>query len=114
MAAPEANIEIVVMARNLPNDCIDLSVPGRAARDETAMAILLVNHQRATIGEVHRQGPAITPSLRRTNWRRMREIPPRAKPWIYDISKHWRSPGGGGKLSTGAKIVTSLAPGETL
>jgi hypothetical protein len=88
MAPPEANIETVVLARNLPNDCIDFSIPGGSARDETALAILLSKHQRAKIVEVHRQGPAITPSLRRTNWRRMREIPHRAKPRLSYISKH--------------------------
>ena len=76
------------LARNLPNDCIDFSIPGGVARDETAMAILLSKHQRAKIGEVHRQGPAITPSLRRKNWRRMRQSPRRAKPWLCYISKH--------------------------
>jgi hypothetical protein len=58
-----------------------------AARDDTAVAILLSKHQRAKIGEVHRQGPAIAPSLRRTNARWKREIPPRAKPWLWYISK---------------------------
>jgi|ERR1700730_2556047 len=88
MAPPEANIEMVEMARNLPNDCTDFSIPGGTARDETAIAIGLSKHQRAKIVEVHRQGPAITPSLRRTNWRPMREIPRRAKPWLCYISKH--------------------------
>src|ERR1700730_8023657 len=88
MAPPEANIEMVVLVRNLPNDCIDFSLPGGAARDETAMAILLSKHQRAKIAEVRRQGSAITSSLRRTNWRRMREIPRRAKPRLSCISKH--------------------------
>ena len=50
MAPPEANIEMVVLARNLPNDCIDFSIPGSSARDETALAILLSKHQRAKIG----------------------------------------------------------------
>jgi hypothetical protein len=86
MATPEANIETVVLARNLPNDCNDLSIPGGSARDEIATAILLSKHQRAKIVEVH--GPAITPSLRRTNWRRMCEIPRRAKPRLSYISKH--------------------------
>ena len=88
MAPPEANIEMVVMARNLPTDCINFSMPGGTARDETALAILLSKHQRANIGEVHRQGPAITPSLRRTNWRRMREIPRRTKPRLCYNSNH--------------------------
>jgi hypothetical protein len=55
MAPPEANIETVVLARNLPNDCIDFSIPGGSARDETALAILLSKYQRAKIVEVHRQ-----------------------------------------------------------
>jgi hypothetical protein len=66
MAPPEANIEMVVMARTLLNDRIDFSIPGGLARDETAFAILLSKHQHAKIVEVHRQGPAVTPSLRRT------------------------------------------------
>ncbi len=115
MAPPEANIEMVVLARNLPNDCIDFSIPGSSARDETAIAILLYKHQRTRIVEVHRQGPAITPSLRRTNWRRMREIPRRSEPWLCYLSKQNGSPGGvGGALSMDSNIVTSLAPGETL
>lgn len=88
MAPPEANIEMVVLARNLANDCIGFSIPGGSARDETAIAILRSKHQRAKLVDVHRQDPAITPSLRRTNWRRMREIPRRAKSWRCDISKH--------------------------
>ena len=115
MAPPEANIETVVMARNLPNDRIDLSMPVGSAREDNAISILLYMHQRAKIGEVHRQGPGITPSLRRTNWRRMREIPRRAEPWLCYLSKHNWSPGGvGGALSMDSNIVTSLAPGETL
>ena len=51
MAPPEANIEMVVLATNLPNDCIDFSIPGSSARDETALAILLSKHQRAKIGK---------------------------------------------------------------
>jgi hypothetical protein len=113
MAPPEANIEMVELARNLPNDCIDFSIPGSSARDETALAILLPKHQRAKIVGVHRQGPAITPSFKTDNLRRMREIPRRAKPWLCCISKHDGSPGGGGELSMGS-IVTLLAPGETL
>ena len=64
MAAPEANVEMVVMARNLPTDCIGFSVPGGSARDETAVAILLSKHQRAKIVEVHRHRSAITPSFK--------------------------------------------------
>lgn len=60
MAPPEANIEMVVMARNLPNVCIDFSMPGAAARDAAAVAVMLSRLQRAKIVEVHRQGPAIT------------------------------------------------------
>ncbi len=63
MAPPEANIEMVVMARNLPNDCIDFSILGGSTRDETAVAILLSKHQRAKIVEVHRQGLPIIPDL---------------------------------------------------
>src|ERR1700719_2728265 len=90
MAPPEANIEMVVLARNLPNDCIDFSIPGGSARDESARAILLSKYQCAKIVEVRRQGPAITPSLK--NWRRMREIPRRAKPCRCYISKYNGSP----------------------
>lgn len=64
MAPPEANVEMVVMARNLPTDCIDFSIPVGSARDETAVAILLSKHQRAKIIEVHRHCPAITPSFK--------------------------------------------------
>src|ERR1700682_4438829 len=88
MAPPEANIEMVALASNLPIDCIDFSILGGSARDETAVAILLSKYQRAKIVEVHRQGPAITPSLSWTNWRRMREIARRAKPCLCTISKH--------------------------
>jgi hypothetical protein len=97
MAPPEANIEMVVMARNLPNDCIGSSIPGGAARDETVIAILLSKYQPGKIAEVHRQDPTITPGVR---LRRMCAIPWRAKPR--------------GELSMGSNIVTSLAPGETL
>src|ERR1700730_13182307 len=111
MAPPEANIEMVVLARNLPNDCIDFSIPGSSARDETALAILLSKHQRAKIGKAR----LLHNKLRRTNWRGMGEIPRVAKPWLCYLSKHNGSPGGGGgALSMVSNIVTSLAPGETL
>jgi hypothetical protein len=112
MAPPEANIETVVLARNLPNDCIDLSIPGGSARDETAMAILLSKRQRAKIVEVHRQGPAITPSLRRPADARNTASSEAAA--FLHFQTQWGSPGGGGELSIGSNIVTSLAPGETL
>ena len=37
------------MAKNLPNDCIEFSIPSGMARDETAIAILLSQNQRAEI-----------------------------------------------------------------
>jgi hypothetical protein len=115
MAPPEANIEMVVLARNLPNDCIDFSIPGGTARDETAMAILLSKHQRAKIGEVHRQGPAIPPSLRRTDWQRMRENTASSEAGsLLHVETQWWSPGGAGELAIGPNIVTSLASGESL
>jgi hypothetical protein len=86
MAPPEANIEKVVMARTLPNDCIDFSIPGGLARDETAIAILLSKHQHAKIVEVHRQGPAVTPSLRGTVADARNTA--QAKPELCYISKH--------------------------
>ena len=55
MAPPEANIEMVVMARTLPNDCIDFSIPGGLARAETAIAILFSKRQHAKIVEVQRK-----------------------------------------------------------
>ena len=64
MAPPEANIERVVMARKLPAECIDFSITGGSARDETGIAILLAKHQRAKIAEVHRQGPGYYTKLR--------------------------------------------------
>ena len=54
MGSLEANIEMVVMARNLPNDRIDFSMPGGSAREEIAITILLSKHQRAKIGEVQK------------------------------------------------------------
>ena len=115
MALPEANIEMVVMARNLQNDCIAFSIPGGPTRDGIAIAILLSKPQRAKIVEVHRQGPAIVPSLRWTYWRRMREIPRQAKPWLCYIPKH---SGGAPEEETrcpqNQNVVTSLAPGKTL
>ena len=110
MAPPEANIEMVVLARNLPNDCIDFSIPGGSPRDESARAILLSKYQRAKIVEVRRQGPAITPSLR--NWRRMREYRVERSRAVVTFP-NTREPRGG-ELSMGSNIVTSLAPGETL
>ncbi len=53
MAPPEANIEMVVMARNLPNDCIGFAIPGGAVRDETVIATLLCKYQRAKTADVH-------------------------------------------------------------
>lgn len=67
MAPPEANVEMVVMARILPTDCIDFSIPGGSARDETAVAISLSKHQRGKIDEVHRHLPAIAPSFKADN-----------------------------------------------
>ncbi len=64
MAPPEANIEMVVMARKLPTECIDLSIPCGSARDETGIAILLAKRQRAKITEVHRQGPGYYTQLK--------------------------------------------------
>jgi hypothetical protein len=52
MSPPEANIEIVVMARNLPNDCMGFSIPGGAVRDETVIATLLCKYQRAKTADV--------------------------------------------------------------
>ena len=44
MAAPEANVEMVVMARNLPTDCIAaFSIPGGSARDETLLRFCFLN-----------------------------------------------------------------------
>jgi hypothetical protein len=94
MAPPEANIEIVVMARKLPSDCIDFSISGGAAREETAIAILLSKCQRA---KIVRQGPPITAGLR---LRRTYATPWQAKPC--------------GELSMVSNIATSLAPSETL
>jgi hypothetical protein len=113
MAPPEANVEMVVMARNLPNDRIDFCLPVGSAREKTAITILLSKHQRAKLGEVHRQGPAIPPSLRRTNWRRMREISASSKAGGLLRVQTW-SPGGAGELAIGPNIVTSLASGESL
>lgn len=110
MAPPEANIEMVVLARNLPNDCIDFSIPGGSARDESARAILLSKYQRAKIVEVRRQGPAITPSLR--NWQRMRETASSEAVPLLHFQTQWEPRGG--ELSMGSDIVTSLAPGEPL
>jgi hypothetical protein len=115
MGSPETNIEMVVMARNLPNDRIDFSMPGGSAREEIAITILLSIHQRAKIGEVHRQGPAIPPSLRRTDWQRMRENTASSEAEsLLRVQTQWWSPGGAGELAIGPNIVTSLASGESL
>ena len=116
MGSLEANVEMVVMARNLPNDRIDFSIPGGAEREETAITILLSKHQRAKIGEVRRQGPAIPPSLSRINWRRMREntVSSEVVDLIHLQIQFW-SPGGAFELEMASKnIVTALAPSETL
>ena len=110
MAPPEANFEMVLLARNLPNDCIDFSIPGSSARDETALAILLSEHQRAKIGKAR----LLHTKLKTDKLAANGEIPRRAKPRLCYLSKHNGSPGGGGALSMGSNIVTSLAPGETL
>ena len=115
MGSPETNIEMVVMARNLPNDRIDFSMPGGSAREEIAITILLSKHQRAKIAEVHRQGPAIPPSLRRTDWQRMRENTASSEAGsLLRVQTQWWSPGGAGELAIGPNIVTSLASGESL
>jgi hypothetical protein len=115
MGSLEANIEMVVMARNLPNDRIDFSMPGGSAREETAISILLSKHQRAKIAEVHQQGPAIPPSLRRTDWQRMRENTASSEAGsLLRVQTQWWSPGGAGELAIGPNIVTSFASGESL
>jgi hypothetical protein len=86
MALPEANSEMVVMARTLPKDCIAFSIPGGLARDDTAIAILLSKRQQTKIIEVYRQGPAVTPSLRRAAADAGNTH--RAKPGLCYISKH--------------------------
>ncbi len=115
MGSLEANIEMVVMARNLPNNCIDFSMPGGSAREEIAITILLSKHQHAKIGEVHRQGPAIPASLRRTDWQRMRENTASSEAGsLLRVQTRWWSPRGAGELAIGPNIVTSLASGESL
>jgi hypothetical protein len=115
MGSLEANIEIVVMARNLPNDRIDFSMPGGSAREEIAIVILLSKPERAKIGEVHRQGTAIPPSLRRTDWQRMRENTASSEAGsLLRVQTQWWSPGGAGELAIGPNIITSLASGESL
>lgn len=115
MDSLEANIEMVVMARNLPNDRIGFSMPGGSAREEIAITILLSKHQRAKIGEVHRQGPAIPPSFRRTDWQRMRENTASSEAGsLLRVQTQWWGPGGAGELAIGPNIVTSLASGESL
>ncbi|PNE11957.1 MAG: hypothetical protein CR217_06145 [Beijerinckiaceae bacterium] len=115
MGSLEANIEMVVKARNLPNDRIGFSMPGGSAREEIAITILLSKHQRAKIGEVHRQCPAIPPSLRRTDWQRMREYTASSEAGgLLRVQTQWWGPGGAGELAIGPNIVTSLAAGESL
>jgi hypothetical protein len=100
MGSLEANIEMVVMARNLPNDRIDFSMPGGSAREETAVTILLSKHQRAKLGEVHRQAPSFPSGLRRTNWRRKRENTASNEAWLCCMSK---PNGEAGELAMGVK-----------
>jgi sensor histidine kinase regulating citrate/malate metabolism len=102
------------MARNLPNDRIDLSMPGGSARVDNAISILLSKHQRAKIGEVHRQGPAIPPSLSRTIWRQMREHAASHEAMaLLRVQAQSRSLGGAAVLAMGSNTVASPAPGET-
>ncbi|HEX3496431.1 MAG TPA: hypothetical protein VHT02_04525 [Methylocella sp.] len=115
MGSLEANVEMVVMARNLPKDRIDFSMPGSSAREEIAITILLSEHQRAKIGEVRQQGPAIPPSLRRTDWQRMRENTASSEAGgSLRVQTRWWSPGGAGESAIGPNIVTSLTLGESL
>lgn len=103
------------MARNLPNDRIDLSMPGGSAREDNVISILLSKHQRAKIGEVHRQGPAIPPSLSRTIWRQMREnAASRGAMALWRVQAQSRSLGGAAVLAMGSSnTVASPAEGET-
>jgi len=102
------------MARNLPNDRIELSMPGGAAREDNAISILLSKHQRAKIGEVHRQGPAIPPSLSWTIWRQKREnAASREAMALLRVQAQSRSLGGAAVLAMGSNSVASPAPGET-
>jgi hypothetical protein len=113
MALPEANIEMVAMVRNLPNDCIDSSLPGASVRDETAITILVVKYQRAKIVEVQRQRPAITLKLKVDKSADARNIASSEDVALLQFQTHWWSRGGGGGLSMDSNIVTPLAPGET-
>jgi hypothetical protein len=114
MAPPEANIEMVAMVRNLPNDCIDSSLQGASARDETTRMILLVKHQRAKIVEVQRQGPANSLKLKTDNLAaNARTTASTEVVALMQFQTQWSSPGGGGGLSIDSNKVTSLAPGET-
>jgi hypothetical protein len=88
MAPPETNMEMAAMARDLANDCIDFSIPGGAAGDETVIAILLLNINAPKRPKF--TGKAIIPSLRRTNWQWMRKIPRRAKPWLCTLRRRRR------------------------
>jgi hypothetical protein len=115
MGSLEANVEMIVMARNLPNDPIDFSMPSGSAREEIAITILLSKHQHAKIREVRRQGPAIPPSSRRTDWQRMREntASSEAGGLLRIQTRRW-SPGGAGESAIRPNIVTSLALGGSL
>jgi hypothetical protein len=113
MAPPDANIETVVLARNLPNDCIDFSIPGGSARNETAMAILLSKHQRGQKSRSSRPGDYTklkTDKLAAD----VRNTASSEAAAFSHFQTQWGSPGGGGEVSIGSNIVTSLAPGETL
>ncbi len=114
MALPEADIEMVAMVRNLPNDCIDSSRPGASVRDETAITILVVKYQRAKIVEVQRQRPAIPLKLKVDKLAAdARNIASSEDVALLQFQTHWWSRGGGGGLSMDSNIVTQLAPGET-
>jgi hypothetical protein len=113
MGAQEANIETVVMARNLPNDRIDLSMPGDSAREDNAISILLSKQQRAKIGDVHRQGPTIPPRLSRTIWRQRENAASREATALLRLHAQSRSLGGAAVLAMGSNTVASPAPGKT-
>jgi len=53
MAPPEANIEMVVMARNLPNELHWLLHTGRRGARRDVIATLLCKYQRAKTADVH-------------------------------------------------------------
>jgi hypothetical protein len=59
MAPPEAKTQMVIVARNLQNTCIEVSVPSGSSRKETAIALLRFYCQRTKMVEVHRQGGAL-------------------------------------------------------